>query len=148
MRRRGSLVMCGALLLVPASGVAQAPPKKPVKTTTQSGGAYSNASKPTPKADPPNAAKPSFSSKRPLSELRKSGLERPPVKRKPLSPRKPGLKSPNRRVLAVKLKPKEVEAAAARNRRYSEREAKAPPAVTEKLKKLRSKIASKKLSFQ
>jgi C1A family cysteine protease len=140
--------MCGALLLVPASGVAQAPPKKPVRATTPStAGGYSNASKPTSKADPA-PAKPAYGSKRPLSELRKSGLDRPPIRRKPITPRKPGLKSPNRRVLAVKLKPKEIEAAAARNRRYAEREAKAPPAVTEKLKKLRSKIASKKLSFQ
>lgn len=143
--------MCGALLLVPASGVAQAPPKKPTKGTAPSTtGSFSSAGKgaqkTTPAASP--ASTPQFGSKRPLAELRRSGLDRPPPKRKVVTPRKPGLKSPNRRSLAVKLKPKEIEAAAARNRRYAEREAKAPPAVTEKLKKLRTKIATKKLSFQ
>lgn len=142
--------MCGALLLVPASGVAQAPPKKPLKSARPSAPAASpKTSKFGQKAaDTPAPAPATFSSKRPLSELRRAGLERPPVKRKPVTARKPGLKSPSRRTLTVKLKPKEVEAAAARNRRYSEREAKAPAAVTEKLKKLRQKIASKKLSFQ
>ncbi|HEY3496593.1 MAG TPA: C1 family peptidase [Polyangiaceae bacterium] len=141
MRRRGTLVLFAAALLLPAAGVADPPPRTGMKPAGQQAAANPQ---PQSAAQPASGAK----KKRSLMDLRKVGVEKPPPFKKQAMSKKTGLKAPIKRKLAVKLSPKEAEQATARNKRFSEREAKASPAVAEKLKKLRSTAAKKKYSFQ
>jgi len=84
-----------------------------------------------------------------LAELERVGLESPPDFLKEAKRKSPGkLFSPLKRKLEVKLSAKELSDAAARAKRYAALEAKASPALKDKLSKLRASIAKAKQSFQ
>jgi C1A family cysteine protease len=84
-----------------------------------------------------------------LAELSKVGLEAPPDFLTAKGRKSPGkLLAPLKRKLEVKLSAKDLNEAAARAKRYAEREAKASPALKDKLSKLRASIAKAKQSFQ
>ncbi|HEY5372657.1 MAG TPA: hypothetical protein VIK01_03185 [Polyangiaceae bacterium] len=77
------------------------------------------------------------------------GLESPPDFVRAAGRKSPvKLLAPLKRKLEIKLSAKDLAEAAARAKRFSEREAKASPALKDKLSKLRASIQKSKQSFQ
>jgi C1A family cysteine protease len=138
------LVLVGCALLLPALGAAQAPSRSGMRQAGQQAAANPAPQAAAP-AQPANAAP---KKKRSLQDYKKVGLEKPPRFIKKGPPKRAGFKAPHKQKLVVKVSARDTQQATERNKRYSEREAKASPAVTEKLKKLRAAIAKKKSSYQ
>ncbi len=84
-----------------------------------------------------------------LAELERVGLEAPPPFLTSAVRKSPGkLLAPLKRKLNVKLSPDDLNAAAARAKRFADREANASPALKDKLAKLRASIEKAKHSFE
>jgi C1A family cysteine protease len=163
--RRASLLALAALLgssVLGVTGVSQGFPNlKKAASQAQKGaqGASKQVEKDTKAADKQvekeakstgkQAKKVVVSAQKSLAELEKVGLEAPPDFVRAAGRKSPGkLLAPLKRKLEVKLSAKELNDAAARAKRFAEREAKASPALKDKLSKLRASIQKSKQSFQ
>src|SRR5450755_4547089 len=163
--RRGWVIALAALLgssVLGMVGVSQGfPSLKKAATQAQKGaqGASKQVQKDTKTADKQvekeaksadkQAKKAVAKAQKSLAELEKVGLESPPDFVRAAGRKSPlKLLAPLKRKLEVKLSAKDLAEAAARAKRFSEREAKASPALKDKLSKLRASIQKSKQSFQ
>jgi hypothetical protein len=161
---RSFLMIVATGLLAASESGAQLPPKKAVqKATTEvkkaspaTTGGFSSGQSAAPAAS--SAAHAAgvatggvMKSKKSFADLRKVGIEKPPTMswgnkgaRKSTSK----LLAPNKRKLAPMTRKNDAAEYSARAKRYADAESKASAGVAKKLKDIRSKIASKKMSFE
>ena len=149
------VAILGGALFAAQTSVAQLPPIKKAAQKAQKQ-AEKAAPAATGMAKAASSSASGFSTsatapsiKRSMADLKKIGIDKPPAKswakgRKSVAK----LLAPSKRKLAPKVTQKDAAREPARAKWYADAEAKAPANVTTKLKELRAKIASKKLSFK